>query len=161
MQIKWQWNTYISMECNTRLKWVKRFTTIFRRNMKPEISIQNRTYWIRKVFLTLNGWGEGVNLTPPPVVFRKIYLLKKEWSTGFLWLLIFFSEILFWKSHLFWNFHCNSQVVQKIWRISLQYYLFSSIFKNFWIFWHFLVTKKLMTSAYSSSCQHFSALKAL
>ena len=115
----------------------------------------------KKGVLNPKRLGRGSQFDPPPVVFRKIYLLKKEWSTGFLWLLIFFSEILFWKSHLFWNFHCNSQVVQKIWRISLQYYLFSSIFKNFWIFWHFLVTKKLMTSAYSSSCQHFFALKAL
>ena len=122
------------MECSTRLKWVKRFTTIFRRNMKSQISIQNRTYWIRKVFLTLNGWGEGVNLTPP-VVFPKIYHLKKEWNTGFLWLLIFFSEILFWKSHLFWNFHCNSQVVQKIWRISLS---ILPIFINFEKFLDFL-----------------------
>ena len=154
MQIKWQWNT-LSMECNTRLKWVKRFT-IFRRNMKPEISIQNRTYWIRKVFLTLNGWGEGVNLTPRCGFSKNISSEERVKHRIFVTF-----NILFWKSHLFWNFHCNSQVVQKIWRISLQYYLFSSIFKNFWIFWHFLVTKKLMTSAYSSSCQHFFALKAL
>ena len=55
-----------------------------------------------------------------------------------------------------------SQVVQKIWTISLSILAIISYFhrfsSNFWIFWHFLVTKKLMTSAYNTWCQHFSHL---
>ena len=35
------------------------------------------------------GGREGVNFTPA-VVFRKLYLLKRGWNPGFLWLLILF-----------------------------------------------------------------------
>ena len=44
------------------------------------------------------------------------------------------------------------QVIQKIWRVSpliLTHFIF------FFIFWHFLFTKKLMASAYNRWCQHF------
>ena len=45
---------------------------------------------VGKLFLSSNipGRDGGVKL-PPPVVFRKIYLLKRGWHPGFLWLLIF------------------------------------------------------------------------
>ena len=41
------------------------------------------------------------------------------------------------------------------------YSLFFLILINFWIFWHFLVTKKLMTSAYNKWCQHFFTFNIL
>ena len=59
-------------------------------------------------------------------------------------------------SHIFLeNFIKIPNIVQKIWRISVNisyFYQFSSIF---WIFWHFLVTKKLILPAYNRLCQHF------
>ena len=48
------------------------------------------------------------------------------------------------------NFSWIPPVVPKIW-----IWIFLSIFIIFCIFWHFLVTKKLMTSAYNKWCQHF------
>ena len=60
-------------------------------------------------------------------------------------------------SHIFpENFIEITRVVQKIWGISLSilanFHQFSSIF---WIFWHFLVTKKLVTPTYNRWYQHF------
>ena len=59
-------------------------------------------------------------------------------------------------NHIFLeNFIKIHNIVQKIWRISVNisyFYQFSSIF---WIFWHFLVTKKLILPAYNRLCQHF------
>ena len=50
------------------------------------------------------------------------------------------------------------QVVWKIWRFSssILTILFSS---SSWIFWHFLIAKKLMTSAYNGWCQNFFYLQ--
>ena len=57
-------------------------------------------------------------------------------------------------SHIFPEIFIKiSQVVQKIWRFSPS---ILNILIVFQIFWHFLVTKKLMTSAYNRWCHHFS-----
>ena len=70
------------------------------------------------------------------------------------WFLVTFNIIL--RHNFPENFIKFPQLVQKIWRNSLSilanFHKFSSIF---WIFWHYLVTKKLMTSAYNRWCQHF------
>ena len=50
------------------------------------------------------------------------------------------------------NFIKVPRVVQKIWRFSCSILVFSAIFR---VFWHFLVTKKLMKSAYNRLCWHF------
>ena len=70
------------------------------------------------------------------------------------WFFMTFNNIL---RHIFpENFIEFPQVTQKIWRNPLStlanFHQFSSVF---WIFWHYLVTKKLMTSAYNRWCQHF------
>ena len=72
-----------------------------------------------------------------------------------LWFFVTFNIII---SHIFpENFiEITTQVVQKIWRICLtilaNFHWFASIF---WIFWHFFVMEKLMTSTYNKWCQHF------
>ena len=82
----------------------------------------------------------------------------------FLW---FFKKCTFQRectfdiiiSHIFSeNFIEIPQIVQKIRRFSCSIRTISSIF---WIFWHFLVTKKLMTGTYIKWNQHFFTLKLL
>ena len=69
--------------------------------------------------------------TPPPVVFRRVYLLKtRRWNPGFF---VTFNNIL---KHIFpENFIEFPQVVQKIWRNSLS---ILAIFINFLSFLDFL-----------------------
>ena len=88
----------------------------------------------------------GINLTPP-VVFPKMYLLERGWSSAFLWLLVLPKVTLVLKI----SFKIP-QVLQKIWRFSLS---ILTIFINCWIFWHFLVTKNLMTLAYNMISSFF------
>ena len=61
------------------------------------------------------------------------------------------------------NFIEITQVVQKILSLSLSIFLwlFLAIFIIFWIFWHFLVTKKRMMTAYNRWCQHFFSFNVL
>ena len=95
------------------------------------------------------SFGFNPNLTPP-VVFRKMYHLNGGWSLGFLWLLIILRHIF---SENFIGF---PEVVEKILRNSVSILAnFHQILSIFWIFWHYLVTKKLMTSAYNRWGQHF------
>ena len=114
----------------------------------------SRTYvktslWIKIVFKLKKGWGESIPPHPHPhlVVFLKMYLVRRGRNPAFLCLLILSKVASFLKISL--NFF-----VQKIWRffVNISYmlaiYHFSSIS---WIFWHFLVIKKLMTSAYNMS----------
>ena len=98
--------------------------------------------------------GGGVNLTSP-CGFSKIVSSKKRVTP---WFFVTFNIIL---RHIFpENFIEFPQVVQKIWRNSLSilanFHQFSSIF---WIFWHYLVTKKPMMSAYNRWCLHFFYLQ--
>ena len=93
------------------------------------------------LFLTL-----ARSIWPTPLVFPKMYLLEKGWNPGFLWLNIIIR-------HIFpENFIKILQVAQKKWRFYLP---ILTTFIDFLIFWHFLVTKKLMTPAYNRWCQHF------
>ena len=65
----------------------------------------------------------------------------------------FFVTFKITESHIFpANFNLISQVAQKIWRFSLSIY---PIFIDFSDFLHFLVAKKLITSAYNRWYQHF------
>ena len=87
------------------------------------------------------GWGVGGQFEGSPVVFRKICLLKREWDPVFdITISLIFPE----------NLTEISQVVQKIWRITLS---ILDIFIDFWsifrIFWHSLVTKNLVASVYN------------
>ena len=84
----------------------------------------------------------GVNLTPP-LVFPKMCFSKKGWNP----VVFFYIYIYYRKLHLFLK---NSLKFLKSFRsyedYILQYCLFVSIFRTFW---HFLVTKKVMMSAYN------------
>ena len=70
------------------------------------------------------------------------------------WFFVTFNTII---SHIFpENFIKIPQVVQKILRIYLSILaIFINFHCFFGFFWHFLFTKKLMTSAYNKQCQHF------
>ena len=104
--------------------------------------------WLLRRLLTL--WRLGWSIWHPVVVFLKIYILPRGWiALGFFTFNIIISHILPE------NFIEIPQVVQKYEDFLHPCYLFSSIF---WIFWHFLVTKKLMTSAYNGWFQNFFLL---
>ena len=107
------------------------------------------TWWIIFCirYLTLKRLEEG-SIWPPPHTppprplllcsFSKNLSSKEKVKSSFF---VTFNIIT---SHIFpEDFIKIPQVVQKIWRISLfniiYFHLFSSIF---WIFWHYLVTKK-------------------
>ena len=76
------------------------------------------------------------------------------------WFFVTFNNIL---RHIFpENLIEFPQVVQKIWRnylsILANFHQYSS---TFWIFWHYLVTKKLMMSTYNRWGQHFFTFNIL
>ena len=86
-----------------------------------------------------------------------MYLLKRRWNAGFLWLLI-----LSIKSHLSWKFHWNSSSrIEDMKNLSANISYFHRFLLILGIFWHFLVTKKLITSAYDRWCQHFFTFNIL
>ena len=72
------------------------------------------------------------------------------------WYFVTFN-FLSWK--FYWNSSSRSEVM-KNYSVNISFFhQFSAIF---WIFWHFLITKKLMTSsAYNSWCQHFFTVNIL
>ena len=87
---------------------------------------------------TASGGGRKVDLIPPCGFSKKVYLLKR-WSN-----LVFFMTFNITLRRIFpENFIEFPQVVQKILKIYLSilanFHQFSSIF---WIFWHYLLTKK-------------------
>ena len=92
--------------------------------------------------------GVGGQFDPSTCGFLKSVSSKERVKP---WFFVTFNIII---SDIFpENFIGITQVVRKIWGISLsilaKFHRFSSIF---WIFWHFLVTKKLMMSAYNRWC---------
>ena len=95
---------------------------------------------------------------PTSVVFRKMYLLKRAWNSGFLWLLI----LSYHKLHLSWTLHWYSSSRPKNMKtFSVDINYFHQFWSILWIFWDFLVTKKLMTSTYNRWCQHFLTFNML
>ena len=88
------------------------------------------------------AWGSHSPLHHP-CGFSKIVPSKQRMK---LWFFVTFNII---SRHIFpENFIELPQVVQKIWRNSLSIVANFHQFSSFsWIFWHYLVTKKLMTSA--------------
>ena len=87
----------------------------------------------------------------PPVVSLKMLFFRERVNP------LFFDFEDYHKSHLSWIFHWNSSTCSedvKIFFFSVNYF-----HQVFWIFWHFLVTKKLMmTSPYNSLHQYFFTL---
>ena len=83
--------------------------------------------------------SESVLLSEILTAFCKfVFGKEKGWSLVFLLLIL---------SHIFpENFIEVPQVVQKIWKFSCSILTFAPLSR---VFWHFLVTKKLMTSAYN------------
>ena len=88
----------------------------------------------------------------PPLWFSKNASFQERAKA---WFFVTLNIII---SHTFpENFIEITQVVQKILSLSLSIFLwlFLAIFIIFLIFWHFLVTKKRMMTAYNRWCQHF------
>ena len=105
----------------------------------------------KKCFFNPNMPGGVKANPPPPVVFRKLYLLNRGWNPGFLWLLILSQNTCFLKISL--NSLSRSEDMKKF-PVSISYFRqFSSIFQ---IFWHYLLTKKLMTSLITDDVNIFS-----
>ena len=107
-------------------------------------------------YLTLKRLGR-VNLTPHPSSFSKNVFSKERVKT---WFFVTFNIII---RHKFpKNFIEIPQFVQKLRRISLSILaIFINFHHFFFIFRHFLVTKKLMMSAYNIWCQHFFTFNIL
>ena len=85
---------------------------------------------------------------PPSFFVSKMYLLKRGWNPGFWWLLILSS---------FTSFLIIS-LSENIKNVSFNISCFRQCLSIFWIFWHFLVTQKLITSAHNMLYQHFFTL---
>ena len=91
--------------------------------------------------------GEDVNLSKDTIS----ELCKTEGET-----LVFCDLHLSWKFH--WKFSSPSEAMENFSVYISYFHQFSSIFQ---IFWHFLVTKKLMTSAHNRWCQDFFTFNIL
>ena len=118
-------------------------------------------YLMNHIFQTsapFNIWMWNVqNLTlekeNSPCDFSKNASFKERMKTCFF---VTFNIIL---SHIFpENYIEFTQVVQKIWRVSVAILAIFINFFIFFIFWRFLVTKKLVKSAYNRWCHHFFLL---
>ena len=121
--------------------------------MKYLVNVNLTVYLTPK---TAGGGGRGGQVDLLPVFFWKIYLLKKGWNPGFLWLLILSYRTSFLKISL--KFLKSFKDMENF-SVNISYFhQFSSIFQ---IFWHFLVTTKLMTSTYNRWCQDFFTFNIL
>ena len=102
--------------------------------------------WRNYSCLNLKRLGGQFDPAPLPCVSSKERVKS--------WFFMTFDIII---SHIFpESFIETPQVVQKIWIISFSILaIFIDFHPSFGIFWHFLVTKKLMISAYNGLCQHF------
>ena len=71
----------------------------------------------------------------------------------------------FWYYHmsrLAWKFNWNSSSrSEKMKNFSVDISYFQRFSSIFWIFWYFLITKKLMTSSYNKLCHHFFTFNIL
>ena len=109
--------------------------------------------------LTLKRMGVGVSLTllSPRYGFSKNVSSKENVKPCF-----FCDSQCYLKTNLSWKFHwISSSRSEDMKRLSVNisyFYQFSSTFRSFW---HYLATKKLMTSAYNRWCQHFFTFKMI
>ena len=91
-----------------------------------------------KVF---NPKTAGGSIWLSPVVFRKINLLKRVKPWFFVTFNIIISRIF--PENFYWNSSSRSEIMKNL-SVNISYF---HRFSGF--FWHFLVTKKLMTSVYN------------
>ena len=87
--------------------------------------------------------------TPPPPSFGFLKIVSSKERVK-LWFFVTFKIII--RQIFSENFIQIRQVVQKLWRTSLSIlaiFIFHQFLSFFRIFGHFLVTKKLMASAYN------------
>ena len=108
------------------------------------------TMWLF-VSLGFNPKTTPGSIWPPSLWFYKSVSSKER-------VILWFCDILYYhKSHL-WNSSSRSNDMKNF---SFNISCFHWFCSSFWIFWHFLVTKKLMTSAYNRWCQHFFTFNML
>ena len=104
----------------------------------------------RAILAQMPGGGSYWPPAPPPPLWFVVSSKEKVKPRFF----VTFNIIL--KHVLPENFIEFTQVVQKIWKNSLSILvIFINFLQFFWIFGHYLVTKKLMTSAYNRCCHYF------
>ena len=91
-------------------------------------------------------------MTFAPQVFPKMYFLEREWGPVFFLFFNFNFNIII--SHIFPENVIIKipQAVQKIWRFSPSILALFIIFR---IFWHFLITKKIMVSHITDDISNF------
>ena len=119
---------------------------------KSRVEISHR---LMEIFLILKRLGEQFD----PFLNESAKVIVNSWfSVTFKFLT--FNIII---SHIIpENFIEIPQVVQKIWILSLTILaIFINFYKFLGFFWHFLVTKRLMTSAYNRWCQYFFTFNIL
>ena len=110
--------------------------------MQCRKSIYIRKFLVYLETLNLKQLGRSQFDPYPSCGFPKNVCSKKRVKPWFSWLLIYHKSHMSWNFH--WNFSSRSEDINNF-SVNISYfYHFSSIF---WIFWHFLVTKKLMGSA--------------
>ena len=116
---------------------------------KSRIEISHR---LMEIFLILKRLGN--NLIHPVVFLNES---AKEIVNS--WFFVTFNFLTsYHKPHCSWKFHWNStscSADMETFFDNISY--FHRFLSFFWIFWHFLVTKKLMASAYNRWCQYFFA----
>ena len=90
-------------------------------------------------FILINHWYIRGTLTLKRMIFPKMHHLKRGETLAFC------DFQYFPKSHFSWKLRWLSSEYMKTFSVNISYFhRFSSFFSTFW---HFLVTKKLMTSA--------------
>ena len=132
---------------------IKSFNTI----AFNKIPFQTKHCLIKKFCLTLKKLGGLLDRPPATQSFLKNASFKERVKP---WLFVTLNIIM---SHTFpENFIEISSVVQNSWGISRSILTISINFHKFsGFFWHFFVTKKLMTSTYNKWCHHFSTFHIL
>ena len=89
--------------------------------------------WTSFLWKVWNNYGWGVNLTPTPYGFLKHLCYKERVKP---WFFVSFNIIII---HIFpENFIEVTQVIHKLWRISLTILAIFIIFNSFLDFWQFL-----------------------
>ena len=136
--------------------WKYKLVTVFLRTTSLKLGHVNFEYKEIEHFLHPK-MAVGGSIWHPFLWFSKNVSSKERVKR---WFFVTFNIII---RHIFpKNFIEILLVVQTLWRISLYILaIFINYHQFFRNFWHFIVTKKLMTSAYNKWCQHFFTFNIL
>ena len=114
------------------------------------------------------GRGGKIDYHPPHLVnLQKLCLIKRGWNSVFLTFDIVISHMFldtFTETpQVFWTTWTTLRISLSILAIviNISYCHLTQFFVFGFFFWHFLVTKKLMTSEYNKWCQNFFTFNML